>query len=114
MTASALGPGAFEIFLLLFVFVFLLHHTACRILVSRPGIEPVPLAVKVWSPNPWTSREFSVYFVLFCLFVCLYLAVLDLHCCMQAFSSCREWGLLFIAVHGLLVAVSSLVAEHGL
>ena len=30
------------------------------------------------------------------------------------FSSCGERGLLFIAVHGLLIAVASLVAEHGL
>ena len=29
-------------------------------------------------------------------------------------SSCSEWGLLFVAVHGLLIAVASLVAEHGL
>ena len=37
-----------------------------------------------------------------------------LHCCVRAFSSCGEWGLLFIAVHGFLIAVASLVAEHGL
>ena len=42
------------------------------------------------------------------------MAALSLHCCMQAFSSCSEWGLLFIAVHGLLTAVASLVAEHRL
>ena len=42
------------------------------------------------------------------------MAALSLHCCMQAFSSCSEWGLLFIAVHGLLIAVASLVAEHRL
>ena len=30
---------------------------------------------------------------------------------MQAFSSCGEQGLLFVAVRGLLVAVASLVAE---
>ena len=30
------------------------------------------------------------------------------------FSSCGEWGLLFVAVHGLLIVVASLVAEHGL
>ena len=29
------------------------------------------------------------------------------------FSSCGEWGLLFVAVRGLLIAVASLVAEHG-
>ena len=32
---------------------------------------------------------------------------------MQAFSSCDELGLLFVAVRGLLIAVASLVAEHG-
>ena len=30
------------------------------------------------------------------------------------FSSCGEQGLLFVAVRGLLIAVASLVAEHGL
>ena len=30
------------------------------------------------------------------------------------FSSWSEWGLLFVAVHGLLTAVAYLVAEHGL
>ena len=31
-----------------------------------------------------------------------------------AFSNCGEWVLLFIAARGLLIAVASLVAEHGL
>ena len=31
-----------------------------------------------------------------------------------AFSSCGERGLLFIVVHGLLIVVASLVAEHRL
>ena len=30
------------------------------------------------------------------------------------FSSCDERGLLFIAVHDLLIAVVSIVVEHGL
>ena len=47
-------------------------------------------------------------------FVYLFLAALGLRCCAQAFSSCSERGLLFVAVRGLLVAVASLVAEHGL
>ena len=34
--------------------------------------------------------------------------------CEWPFSSCGERGLLFIAVHGLLIAVASLVVEHGL
>ena len=47
-------------------------------------------------------------------FIYLFLAALGLCCCAWAFSSCDEWGLLFIAMHGLLIAVASLVAEHGL
>ena len=42
------------------------------------------------------------------------MAALGLRCCTWAFSSCGEWGLLFVAVRGLLLAVASLVAEQGL
>ena len=44
----------------------------------------------------------------------LFLTALGLCCCVWAFSSCGKWGLLFIAVRGLLTAVASLVAERGL
>ena len=47
------------------------------------------------------------------LFIYLFLAALGLRCCTQAFSSCGERGLLFVAVHGFLIAVVSLVVEHG-
>ena len=42
-----------------------------------------------------------------------FLAVLDLCCCAQAFSSGKELGLLFLVVPRLLTEVSSLV-EHRL
>ena len=48
------------------------------------------------------------------LFIYSFLAALHLHCYVQTFSSCSEWGLLFPLVCGLLVAAASLVAEHGL
>ena len=54
------------------VFIFLFYVfgcsptrdlTACRILVPQPGIEPVPPAVEVQSPNHWTTGEvLDVYF----------------------------------------------------
>ena len=44
----------------------------------------------------------------------LFLAVLGLHCCVRAFSSCSEQGLLFVVVRGLLIVVASLVVEHRL
>ena len=49
-------------------------------------------------------------FLLFSFF----LAVLGLCCCTRAFSSSGKWGLLFVAVHRLLIAVASLIVEHGL
>ena len=57
---------------------------------------------------------FCFFVFLINLFIYLFLAALGLCCCAQAFSSCGEQGLLFIAVRGLLIAVASLVAEHGL
>ena len=50
----------------------------------------------------------------FLIYLFLFLAALGLRCCAWAFSSCGERGLLFVVVHGLLIAVASLVAEHGL
>ena len=48
------------------------------------------------------------------IYLFLFLATLGLRCCVCAFSSCGEWGLLFVAVRGLLIVVASLVAEQGL
>ena len=46
-----------------FLFLFFwLHHVACGILVPRLGIEPKPSAVRAWSPNHWTAREFPRLF----------------------------------------------------
>ena len=52
-----------------------------------------------------------------CVYVCMYvfMAALGLRCCAQTFSSCGERGLLlFTVLRRLLIAVASLVAEHGL
>ena len=48
---------------LFFVFVFFLFgHAVCGILVPRQGSKQTrPLAVRVWHPDYWTAREFSVY-----------------------------------------------------
>ena len=41
----------------------------------------------------------------------VFLAVLSLHCFAQVSSSCGKWGLLSVAMHGLLIAETSLVAQ---
>ena len=42
------------------------------------------------------------------------MAALGLCWCVRAFSSCDKRELFFVLVRGLLIAVASLVAEHGL
>ena len=59
-------------------------------------------------------RFFLFFFKLYLFIYFLFLAVLGLHCCVRTFASWEERGLLFLAVHRLLIAVASLVAEHGL
>ena len=72
-----------------------------------------------------TYSFFNIFFIWLCrvlveacrlilLLMNLFWAVLCLCCCTQAFSSCGEWGLLFVGMLGLLIAVASLVKEHRL
>ena len=61
-----------------------------------------------------TSKPIFFFFFFLILFIYLFVAALGLRCCTRAFSSCGERGLLFVAVHGLLIAVASLIVEHGL
>ena len=61
-----------------------------------------------------------VLFILFLLFFFLMFIYLFIwlhwvfYCCIGAFSSCSEQGLLFVVVHRFLIVVASLVSEHGL
>ena len=55
------------------------------------------------------TEEMNFIFLNFILF----LAALGLHCCTRDFPSCGERGLLFVAVHGLLIAVASLGQSTG-
>ena len=47
-------------------------------------------------------------------FISLFLAALGLHCYTQAFCSRGERGYPLVTMCRLLIAVASLVAEHGL
>ena len=62
-------------------------------------------------PSSQLSHQFWAWRIYFFFF---FLAVLGLHCCTRAFSSCGEPGLLFAAVHRFLTEVASLVAQHRL
>ena len=64
--------------------------------------------------SPTNLHLLFIYFLKMYLFIYLFLAVLGLRFCARAFSSCGEWGPLFIAVHGPLTVAASLFAEHRL
>ena len=63
--------------------------------------------------NPLCLLSLNITFLGF-LLIYLFLAALGLRCCVWAFSSCGKRVLLFVVVRGLLIAVASLVVEHGL
>ena len=45
-------------YLTVILFTYWQHCRACGILGPQPGIQPRLSAVKVFSPNHWTTREF--------------------------------------------------------
>ena len=70
------------------------------------------MQVRLISLDIWFTFFFKFLFIIYLL--CLFLAVSGLRFCVRAFSSCGEWGPLFIAVHGPLTIAASLVAEQRL
>ena len=58
----------------------------------------------VWTQATLRTLRFCVFYYFFGYVGSLWLLGL--------FSNCGQWGLLFVAVCGLLIAVSSLVSEH--
>ena len=82
---------------------------------SELSTSPVPRST-YWQDTPTlpTLALLKSFFFFFFFFVYLFLAALGLRFCVRAFSSCGKRGPLFIAVHGPLTIVASLVAEHRL
>ena len=66
----------------------------------------VPLVSRT---DPGTQQALNKYFLNY-----LFMAMLGLHCCMQAFSSAARRGYSAVAMHRFLIVLASLVAEHRL
>ena len=80
--------------------------------LSFPELAAPPDLPLFYSLFPYVLH-FFFFFINF-IYLFIYLAVLGLRFCARAFSSCGEWGPLFIAVRGPLTVAASLVAEHRL
>ena len=79
-----------------------------------PGLEPVsPALAGGFSTTAPPGKSPDEHFFIF-KFIYLFMAALGLCCCARAFSAFGERGILFTAVHGLLIEVASFVADHGL
>ena len=75
-------------------------HIYDGILLSHKKNEIMP------SVATWMDLEIIILFFLRLFknkFINLFLAVLGLCCCVWAFSSCSEWGLLFVVARRLLI-----------
>ena len=88
---------------------------------QEPPLPTRPSSVYASNKLPGSAKGslflfffFSSWVYLFIYLFNLFLAVLGLRFCARAFSSCGEWGPLFIVVRGPLTVVASLVAEHRL
>ena len=77
----------------------------------RPGLEPMSPALAGRFSTTATPGK-PLYLIFFNKFI-YFLAVLGLRCCVRAFSSRGEQGLLFVAVCGLLILVASLLRSTG-
>ena len=88
-------------------------HTALGKISSERG--PF-LFISIFLAPAWKAVLNKVVFKsrFFFKLIYLFMAVLGLHFCARAFSSCGKWGPLFIAVRGPLTIAASLVAEHRL
>ena len=67
-------------------------------------------------PSDTSQQMTPILFFFFLIFIYLhlFLAVLGLHFCVRAFSSCGKRGPFFIVVRRPLTVAASLVAEHKL
>ena len=74
----------------------------------------VSIAGKLNRMKDQEPASFSFFFLILFIYLFMFLATLGLRCCARAFPTCRERGLLFVAVRGLLIAVASFVVEHRL
>ena len=61
-----------------------------------------------------TSFSEKLTFLKKLIHVLIYLAVLGLHCCMVFSLVALSGGYSLVAMHGILIGVASLVAEHRL
>ena len=84
-----------------------LIYNVVLIIVTKQSVSVVHISVFTFFLKIY---KYAFHYGLSCLFfsVCALSSLLH-----RLFSSCSKWGLLFVAVHELLIAMTYLVAEHS-
>ena len=77
-----------------YLFIFWLHHAACRILVPWPEIKPVCPMMEVQSNNHWTTRDFPFSFHFWCGVFLVHL----MHSCHSSSGFPSEKKFLYVAI----------------
>ena len=86
----------------------------CILCMRKFLLKEIVICPRLLDPRIFNQSQNLVFFFFFIFYFFIDFWLLGLRCCTWAFSTCGKWGLLFIAVYGLLIVVASLVAEHGL
>ena len=89
----------FSIFVCVAIIIRILVCCFCVLLISLllSHLTILHFLTRQWYHWQIVTIEFSLKF-LKNVFICLFLAVLSLHCCSRASSYWSKWGLLFVAV----------------
>ena len=100
--------------------IFTALKNFCTLCIHLPSPRRLLASIHLFTvsivlPFPeWHIVGISFFFFFLNRFIYLFLAALGLRCCLRAFSSCSERGLLFVAVRGLLIAVASRCGARAL
>ena len=115
LSTFALAIPSVMLFHISFNFLLSPLQGAIQTTLSRQQPHLASLVLLYFFPSICHPLTYFILFIYFLnLFIYLFLAVLGLRFCARAFSSCGEWGPLFIAVRRPLTVTASLVAEHRL
>ena len=88
--------------------LYIIYNSIIEYHTIPPFLLSFCISIILFSTNRLIFFFFNLFLFIYCWLCWVFVAVRGL------FSSCGDWGLLFVATCGLLLAVASFVLEHEL